>query len=239
VTEAIVANKKLLLLVLAAFCTFSVAASAQEQLIAPLETEFDSPTPDFGLPEMPTGSGTRSHGSAEDLPTPVESSEDGSLNPFADPVGSGNLQGGDQQGSVDQFVSGEQEYLICEPALLESSGTWLRRGFWYTEFDVVITDRIWRRDPFGLMAQVLGSSFVPLVGQVPIGNSLIINGGRNGAAAAPRLKLGRFLFRDHKNRDHAVELIAYGGAQWSQNGRLESCSRRDAIPHNSHFSRSW
>jgi len=30
------------------------------------------------------------------------------------------------------------------------------------------------------------------------------------------------LFRDHKNRDHAMEFIAYGGGQWSQGGRLDA-----------------
>ena len=217
------ANKNLLFLVLAAFCTYGGGASAQEELTAPLQTEFDSPTPDFDLPEMPSGSGTRSPRSNEDIPAPIESSEDGSLDPFADPMSLGDLQGGDLQESADQFVSGEEmEFNVCDPALLESSGTWLRRGFWYTEFDVVIFDRIWRRDALSLMNQPVGVTTDRLGRQVVLNNSLTINGGQNGAEAAPRLKLGRFLFRDNKNRDHAIEFIAYGGGQWSQNGRLDA-----------------
>ena len=221
--EAIVAIKNLLLLVLVVFCSFPGGAPAQEQLIAPLETEFDSPSQKLGLPEMSSGSGTRSPASAtEGLPTPVEGSENGTLDPFADPVTSGNLNSDELEKSVDQYFSPEKEHFVLEPALLESSGTWLRRGFWYTEFDVVISDRIWRRDPLSLINQIVGTTTTPLGRQVLLSNSLTLNGGQNGAEAMPRMKLGRFLFRDHNNRDHAAEFIVYGGGQWSQKGRLDA-----------------
>jgi len=32
------------------------------------------------------------------------------------------------------------------PALTESTGTWLRRGWWYTELDAVVLNRQWKRD---------------------------------------------------------------------------------------------
>ena len=212
------ANKILLFLVLAAICIDSVAASAQEELIAPLQTEFDDPPPQLELPEMPSGSESPSSNANDDLPAPIEGSEDGSIDPFADPLNSD-----DMQGSVEPFVSGEEEqFALFEPALLESTGTWLRRGFWYTEFDVVITDRIWRRDSMVIMDQIVGAVTNQFGQQSPISNELILDGGQNGAAVAPQLKLGRFLFRDYKNRDHAVEFIVYGGAQWSQDGRLDA-----------------
>ncbi len=216
------ANKILLFLVLAALCIYGGETSAQEELIAPLQTEFDDPPPQLELPEMPSGSDTPSPSANDDLPAPVEGSEDGSIDPFADPLSSDGLQG-----SIEPFVSGEEEHVLCEPALLESSGTWLRRGFWYTEFDVVVTDRIWRRDPMVLINQNVGVTFVPGVGNVALFNELAINGGKNHAEAVPRLKLGRFLFRDYKNRDHAVEFVAYGGGEWSQNGRLDAVTGND------------
>ncbi len=210
--EAIVANKILLFLVLAAHCVTCGGLSAQEELIAPLQTEFDDPPPQLELPEMPSDLESPSSNANNDLPTPIEGSEDGSIDPFADPLSPDDLQG-----SVEPFVSGEEEqFVFCEPALLESSGTWLRRGFWYTEFDVVISDRIWRRDTLILIGQQVGAG----------ANTLTINGGQNHAEAAPRLKLGRFLFRDYKNRDHAFEFVTYGGGEWSQHGRL------DANPNN-------
>ena len=103
-----------------------------------------------------------------------------------------------------------------QPALLESTGTWLRRGFWYSEVDVLIMDRIWRRDNFILAFETTGGVASGL------DNTLVIEGGRSGAEAAPRLNVGRFLFRDHKNRDHAMEFVAFGGGQWSTSGRLDA-----------------
>jgi len=235
-----VANKNLFFLTLAACCIFNPGALAQEQLIAPMPTEFDSPLPQMALPDSipsngPSGSEAHSPSETQDLPAPAESPEDGMLEPFADPINSGDLQGDVLLGSGDPLISSDREYVLCEPALLESTGTWLRRGFWYTEFDIVITDRIWRRDSFELMGQNVGrrigsNSFGQPV-PVTTRNSLLLNGGQNGAEAAPRLKLGRFLFRDHKNRDHAVELVAYGGGQWSQNGRLDANPNFTPIPN--------
>jgi len=106
--------------------------------------------------------------------------------------------------------SNSLQVLDFEPAALESTGTWLRRGFWFAEVDVVLLDRIWRRDPL-----ILGRQGA---------NELVLNGGRNGAETSPRVKIGRFLFRDSLNRDHTVEFIGYGGGQWSQEGSLNGNS---------------
>ncbi len=138
-----------------------------------------------------------------------------------EPVSSGDLQPALQP--IEQGLaynqSGDCEVQLCDPALLESTGTWLRRGFWYSEFDVLLMDRIWRRDDITLAFQqtvggqgLIRDSF----------NTLLLEGGRSGAEATPRLNIGRFLFRDHKNRDHSAEFVAYGGGQWSQSARLDA-----------------
>ena len=192
----------------------SSGASAQELLVPP----------QMELPPVPSaGSGTRTdvYGPESYGPSPSDSAD--LLTPDPSPEnGSRPISSGDLQPSLEPFPSaGDVRILDCEPALLESTGTWLRRGFWYSEIDAVILDRHWSRDGFTLAFQqtagATGSNRETL-------NQLTIDGGRTGAEAMPRLKLGRFLFRDHKNRDHAAEFIAYGGGQWSTGGRL------DAVP---------
>lgn len=115
------------------------------------------------------------------------------------------------------YTTGQDLTLFdCQPALLESSGTWLRRGFWFAEADAVITQRRFNRGGFILMQQgfVQDPDFA-------FKNQLVIDGDRPGAETAPRLKVGRFLFRDETNRDHTLEFIAYGGGNWSQEQRLD------------------
>jgi len=178
-------------------------STAQEFLVPPA-----SSPPQMELPAVPAvGSGTRDSGPGlagqERLPEPIlaEGLDSGDLQPALQPFGQG-----------DNF-----QVLNCQPALLESTGTWLRRGFWYTEIDVLLMDRIWRRDNITLAFQQNAA-----LGNIAINNTLSIDGGRSGVEATPRLKVGRFLFRDHKNRDHAMEFIAYGGGQWSQSGQLDA-----------------
>ena len=141
-----------------------------------------------------------------------------------EPIPTGDLQAG-----LQPHIAGEEfSFLQCDPALLESTGTWLRRGFWFTEVDAVILNRDFSRNGVGLMAQATHiNSETDFSGPFrdPFGgvfrNTLAINGSRPGAEGVPRVKLGRFLFRDHKNRDHTAEFIVYGGAEWSQNESLE------------------
>ncbi len=142
---------------------------------------------------------------SEYIPEPVPS---GDFQPALQPIAEGQ--------SVDQSYdqSGDYEIQLCDPALLESTGTWLRRGFWYSEVDVLLMDRIWRRDDLTVAFQFNSSN--------QIDNQLSVEGGRQGAELIPRLKLGHFLFRDYKNRDHAMEFVLYGGGQWSKTGRLDA-----------------
>ncbi len=184
--------------------------AAQEILIPPV-----AGPPQMELPAIPAvgsgsrGSDTRGFGGGGELPSMASPSPvpgQPSQNFMPEPIASGDLQLG-----LQPIETGD-EYRVfdCEPALLESTGTWLRRGFWYTEVDVLLMDLIWARND------------TTLAGQNNTSNSLFLEGGRQGAEATPRLKLGRFLFRDHKNRDHAAEIIVYGGGQWTKSGRLDA-----------------
>jgi hypothetical protein len=75
-----------------------------------------------------------------------------------------------------------------------------------------------------LMTQVTGISTSNLGRQTFVDNILAIAGNKPSVETMPRIKVGRFLFRDQKNRDHTVEFTWFGGGQWSQNGEL------DAVP---------
>jgi len=167
--------------------------------------------PQLALPAL--GSGTRGSATRESLPVmelPATSSSMPGM-PIRDALPE-PISAIDLQPELQPFVSGHEYQMDCEPALLESTGTWLRRGFWYTEVDALLMDRIWARDD-SILAFQPGTA-----------NTLFLEGGRQGSEATPRLKLGRFLFRDQQNRDHAAEFIAYGGGQWTKSGRLDAAN---------------
>ena len=162
-----------------------------------------------------------------DLPPELEieqdtSADSGSLS--LEPIAAGDLQ----DSSIPCHTDEPYQLFGANIALMESTGTWLRRGFWFAEVDAVISDRIRRRENMGLMQQTVGTTTDQFGRTVLVNNVLTIEGGRQGAEAMPRMKLGRFLFRDAKNRDHTAEFIVYGGGSWSQNGRLDANPFNDA-----------
>ncbi|HEX5472080.1 MAG TPA: BBP7 family outer membrane beta-barrel protein, partial [Lacipirellulaceae bacterium] len=126
--------------------------------------------------------------------------------------------------------------LWTELAPIESTGTWLRRGFWYAETDAVIFNRMWNRkdkryaaqdsnvnippifDPTNAAGSSLG--FNPLL--LDTNRVLILNGALPGEDASVRGTLGTFLFRDDHNRDHTLEFTAFGGGNWEQDRELSS-----------------
>jgi hypothetical protein len=118
---------------------------------------------------------------------------------------------------VEPGASREWQLFDCEPAALESTGTWLRRGFWFAEADAVIFARSFDRDGIALMQSVPLNNFPLLFPR----NILAIDGSRPGAEGMPRINVGRFLFRDEKNRDHNLEFLVFGGGNFSQEGRLD------------------
>src|SRR4051794_18119111 len=119
-----------------------------------------------------------------------------------------------------------------EIAPIESTGTWLRRGFWYAEADALIFARTWDRNDLRMAA---GDPNVnnPPVNQVSIGFNpiflntnriMILNGSLPGEDATVRATLGNFLFRDSRNRDHSVEFTAMGGGVWEQDRQMSSAA---------------
>jgi hypothetical protein len=144
---------------------------------------------------------------------PGESSAMPAINePLTLPVPTSELS---PSGVGDEKVR-EFQLFDCDPALLESTGTWLRRGFWYAEADAVLLQR--RFDRNGVLLMQVGPT-----NQAPVffpHEIMGIDGDRPGVEGAPRLKVGRFMFRDEANRDHNLEFVAFGGGNWSQEGQI-------------------
>lgn len=137
----------------------------------------------------------------ETIPEPI-------AEPLSTPLGSDAFE----PGAVD-YAEDESRIFNSYPALLESTGTWLRRGFWYAEADAVIFSRSFDNNAIVLATE---QSFIPP--QIRA-NTLEIDGS-SGAEGAPRLNVGRFLFRDHENRDHTAEFTIFGGGNWGQTSQL-------------------
>ncbi len=129
--------------------------------------------------------------------------------PMQEPLSLPSTSSDDSAPSWDYFTGQDLQLFSCQPAILESSGTWLRRGFWSAEVDAVIMNRTFARDPILLVSDDTANL-----------NTLGIRGDIPGAEGTPRLTLSRFLFRDDANRDHNLEFVAWGGGNWSQQGQL-------------------
>ena len=93
--------------------------------------------------------------------------------PIALPITSADLNSGEMSSSVGR----ELQMFDCDPALLESTGTWLRRGFWFAEIDAVVANRSFDRDGIALM---LGGSEQQFPATFPP-NVLAIDGSNPGA----------------------------------------------------------
>lgn len=136
---------------------------------------------------------------------------------YLEPIPQGDLQG------LAHPLAGDVDhgYFDRYPAVLESTGSWLRRGFWFAEIDAMIINRQFNRSRTLLIyegSNLTGNQIFNTIHS----NELVIYPNEPGADALPRLKLGRFWFRDGKNRDHTTELIWYGGGEWSQQSRLQA-----------------
>lgn len=140
--------------------------------------------------------------SEEQIPEPI-------AEPLSTPLSAGDFDPNPVDYAEDSFRSFD-----CRPALLESTGTWLRRGFWYAEADAVIFARTFNADQV-----ILARDFDTIV-VGGLKNTLAIDGS-SCAEGAPRLSVGRFLFRDHENRDHAMEFTIFGGGNYGQDSQLE------------------
>lgn len=145
----------------------------------------------------------------ETPPPPVEFLQPGE--PDAPPA----LQKREAKYLLDNELSGRTlELWDSLPAPPESSGTWLRRGWWYANVDGIAMVRRWDHNhrqiafdttsQFGVFARRLGL------------------GRTSPAEGSARLTLGRFLFRDLDNRDHTFEFSVFGGNEFLQTCRVET-----------------
>ncbi|MEM6329466.1 MAG: BBP7 family outer membrane beta-barrel protein [Planctomycetota bacterium] len=140
--------------------------------------------------------------------TPQPAAGGGMAAPDATPLmGDGAMAGGYDMAGVEYGSAGSQLLDSCPP-LTESTGTWLNRGFWYSQVEAVVLQREWNRRDLILAGDVNSFRTIRLGRTDP---------GREGSL---RLTLGRFLFRDAGNRDHNFEMTFMGGGEFGQDQRL-------------------
>jgi hypothetical protein len=196
------------------------ASFAQERMPSPgvgPEGGHDEIPPELRLPDEPTPAiaapmGIEASGgsAAEEIPVP-EAEFQGGMN------GAGiHEMPMEALGAVDGFPLPA----VGMPAPLISSGTWFRRGFWYTEQDVVILNR----DSFDDVVLSVDASpnTGAVLGPLNVRRRLAVESDQPGAAASARLTLGRFMFRDESNRDHTMEFTFFGLGEWTDTRSVES-----------------
>lgn len=103
-----------------------------------------------------------------------------------------------------------------EPAIPESSGTWLSRGVWFMEVDAVAFHRVWNRNNvlYAAADPVVTSPAFGAISQLSTNRYLELSNSHPGEDVAVRFTLGRFLVRDEENRDHVAEFTAFSGGDW-------------------------
>jgi hypothetical protein len=99
-----------------------------------------------------------------------------------------------------------------QPAPIESSGTWLNRGVWYAEADVIMLHRIWQRSDVLLAFE----------NNQATNRLMFLQASHPGADAGVRTTLGRFLFRDDNNRDHTLEFTAFSFGEFTSDVSIGS-----------------
>jgi hypothetical protein len=126
---------------------------------------------------------------------------------------------------LPEAMSTSPDWMQCQPEIFtESTGTWLKRGFWYTSLEGVVLSRKWERDDINLAnATRFNPANIGSIINDP--DSALLNGtarpitlDRSGpdAEGMARFTLGRFLFRDVSNRDHNMEFVVFGGGESKQ-----------------------
>lgn len=121
--------------------------------------------------------------------------------------------------SIESYVHSESSIsgitsdalnLCNTPAVPESSGTWLRRGWWSAEIDAIIWVRKWDRQN-----AIMGVDDTPSLRTLRLNRT-------SPTEASARLNLTRFLFRDANNRDHRFEFNVMGGGELVETCHLDS-----------------
>jgi hypothetical protein len=168
-------------------------------------------------------------GDVGELPPAIGLGDDlGGSASLADDLENGDLEpipAGEESTGFDGSILGEPMQLLeqCSP-FFESSGTWLQRGFWYTEIDYVAFNRGWDRKGLILANEEQVANSNPLGQPYIVQNVLQIGGEKPGMEGVGRVKLGRFLFRDVHNRDHLLEASWLGGGSWQQSVSLNAAT---------------
>lgn len=198
-------------LVLTVVATLLVGVAMAQDL--PRFDSADVETPPEGFTMMPY-----------DEASAMESSDTGEQSMVVGPV----------QSTVDSMVESDgtcgcngsaYDLWDLEPVPIESTGTWLKRGLWFAEADVMVLMRQWSRHDLVLVSQ---DGFQP-----PFTSSnrlLILRKAHPGQDATVRTTLGRYLFRDVDNRDHTAEFTVYTGGDWVQNQVLGSPDGQLQVP---------
>jgi hypothetical protein len=201
------------------------AGSASAQGLALPDSGQDLP-PDISLP-LPGSEGIRRTATPPPSDAAAPQAPSQSSMPGADSYG--DYPSADDCENYHPDVPG----LLGTMAPIESTGTWLRRGFWYAEADAVVMNRLWNRDDKLMAAEdiqvddpaflerVNNPSFL-LVTNFDTNRLLYLNGANPGQDASVRGTLGHFLFRDAHNRDHTMEFTAFGSGDWEQDRVISS-----------------
>lgn len=205
-------SARIIILLTAGLCTGMVTAQDMP-FSAPyddLPGELSLPSAAADGPRMSTGAAVEPSGG---IPAPDASA------PF---------EGYEEHGFDD--IGGEMHghWMGAGMAPIESSGTWLRRGFWYLETDGVIWNRLWNRDDKLVAAQdpqVNSPQFFSRLNPVPIlttNRLMYLESAHPGQDGSVRATLGHFFFRDSRNRDHLAEFTIMGGGDWEQDRVITS-----------------
>ncbi|HEY6564352.1 MAG TPA: BBP7 family outer membrane beta-barrel protein, partial [Pirellulaceae bacterium] len=96
-----------------------------------------------------------------------------------------------------------------EPAPVYSTGTWFRRGDWFTIGEFAY----WTKDESRKVGIAFDGSVVP-DGRIATPSSLSTRDAKHKFEPGLSLTLGRFLGRDAANRDHLFEIHFLGLFQW-------------------------
>jgi hypothetical protein len=152
---------------------------------------------------LPIGPGTEAEG-------------DAALQPIPEEIAAGT----EAEGFSNSLLGEPMRALAACPALFESTGTWLRRGYWYSEVDYMLLNRAWEKKGLVLGREERlenGGVGQPIaIAPYIVGNYINLRGHSPGGEGLARVNIGRFLFRDANNRDHLLEAGWLGGGQFRE-----------------------
>jgi hypothetical protein len=210
------ANSARLLVMLLSAALWTGAAGAQDN---PFSDSYDELPGDLSVPMETTNTPGIGVGITPDQ---------GPGFPTVDPAPP--FEGYEEHGFDDIGPDMHGHWMGAGMAPIESTGTWLRRGFWYLETDGVIWNRLWNRDDKLFAAEdqnVTSPAFFIPTPQNPrvifsTNRLMYLESTHPGQDGSVRATLGNFLFRDSRNRDHLMEFTAFGGGDWEQNRVISS-----------------